>query len=147
MNTNYRQYDMPALDRFGYKITSRLSDAANALPQDISERLRAARVRAVDRHKWVLLQTAPEIFTYGRTGTASAGQGGSHGNWWRKLSMTGLLLTLVLGLFAINIIQDELGASELAEIDTAILTDDLPPSAYIDPGFAQFLRSSHRSEQ
>ena len=30
---------------------------------------------------------------------------------------------------------------EVAEVDAAILTDDLPPSAYTDPGFAQFLKS------
>jgi hypothetical protein len=147
MNTRHRQNDMQALDRFGYKITARLSSAADALAPDISERLRAARVRAVDKRKWVLLQSAPEIFAYGRSGTASAGGGGLHGHWWSRLGMASLLLTLVLGLFTIDVIQDELGSSELAEIDTAILTDDLPPSAYIDPGFAQFLRSTNRSEQ
>jgi hypothetical protein len=26
-------------------------------------------------------------------------------------------------------------------VDAALLTDDLPPSAYADPGFAQFLKS------
>ena len=31
---------------------------------------------------------------------------------------------------------------ELAEIDTALLVDDLPPAAYSDPGFVQFLRQS-----
>ena len=30
-----------------------------------------------------------------------------------------------------------------AEIDAALLTDDLPPDAYSDPGFAEFLRSPH----
>jgi hypothetical protein len=31
-------------------------------------------------------------------------------------------------------------ARELAEIDVAILVDDLPPDAYADPGFSQFLK-------
>ena len=31
--------------------------------------------------------------------------------------------------------------SEVAEVDAAILTDDLPPAAYADPGFTQFLKS------
>ena len=34
--------------------------------------------------------------------------------------------------------------SDLAEIDTALLVDDLPPAAYSDPGFIQFLRQSGR---
>ena len=29
-----------------------------------------------------------------------------------------------------------------AEVDAALLTDDLPPAAYADPGFAQYLKSS-----
>jgi hypothetical protein len=35
-------------------------------------------------------------------------------------------------------------AQELAEVDTAILTDELPPNAYTDAGFAQFLKASAR---
>jgi hypothetical protein len=50
------------------------------------------------------------------------------------------LLALVLGLIAINTIQNDDNANELAEIDAALLTDDLPPAAYTDPGFAQFLK-------
>jgi len=46
----------------------------------------------------------------------------------------------------INIIQDDLSARELADIDTAILTDDLPPAAYIDVGFAQFLKLGNPQE-
>jgi hypothetical protein len=38
-------------------------------------------------------------------------------------------------------VQKEDRANELAEVDTALLTDDLPPSAYADPGFVQFLRA------
>jgi len=38
--------------------------------------------------------------------------------------------------------QVENVTTELTEIDTALLTDDLPPSAYADPGFTQFIKSS-----
>jgi hypothetical protein len=50
------------------------------------------------------------------------------------------LLALVAGLIAIGVMQDELRASEVAEVDAELLTDELPPSAYVDPGFAQYLR-------
>ena len=56
------------------------------------------------------------------------------------------LIALVVGLVAINIIQDDDRTSELAEVDAALLTDDLPPDAYADPGFVQFLKTSHSSE-
>jgi hypothetical protein len=29
----------------------------------------------------------------------------------------------------------------LAEVDSALLIDDLPPAAYADPGFLQFLKN------
>ena len=35
--------------------------------------------------------------------------------------------------------QDNLTA-EIAATDAALLTDELPPDAYTDPGFAQFLK-------
>ena len=31
---------------------------------------------------------------------------------------------------------------ELAEVDAALLTDALPPAAYADPGFLQFLKGN-----
>lgn len=147
MNNSNLLNDKEAADRFGMKIAARLSDGAADLPHDITERLRAARVQAVDKRKWVLMQTAAGIFDQGRSGTLTVGHGPSHSNWWNRIGAVGLLLTLVIGLFVINAAQDELGARELADIDAAILTDDLPPAAYIDPGFAQFLKSGDRREQ
>jgi hypothetical protein len=49
---------------------------------------------------------------------------------------------LVLGLIAINLIQDDLHIREIADLDTELLTDDLPPMAYTDPGFTHFLKIS-----
>jgi hypothetical protein len=48
---------------------------------------------------------------------------------------------LAAGLVTIHVVQNDRRASEVAEVDEAILTDDLPPSAYADPGFAQYLKS------
>jgi hypothetical protein len=51
------------------------------------------------------------------------------------------LIALVAGLAIIQNIMDDDRANELAEVDAALLTDDLPPSAYADPGFLQFLKN------
>ena len=51
------------------------------------------------------------------------------------------MIALVAGLITVSVMQEENRASELAEIDSALLTDDLPPAAYTDPGFAQFLKN------
>jgi hypothetical protein len=37
--------------------------------------------------------------------------------------------------------MDDDRANELAEVDSALLIDDLPPAAYADPGFLQFLKN------
>ena len=133
-------------DEFAARVVQRLSEAKDELPHDIAERLRAARVQAVEKRKWVLTQSTSALFVNNHSGALVAGHGGGHSNWWTRLGAAGLLLTLVLGLFAINVIQDELGAQELADIDAALLTDDLPPAAYLDAGFAQFLKTSNRQE-
>ena len=54
------------------------------------------------------------------------------------------LVVLAAGLIVINTVQNERRASEVAEVDAALLTDDLPPSAYADPGFGQFLKYGNR---
>lgn len=134
-------------DLLGRQICNQLSGALDELPYEITERLRAARVQAVEKRKEVLHNTSPALFAHGSIGTLTAGHGGSrHSGWWQRLGAVGLLLALISALLTINLIQDELGARELADIDAAILTDDLPPAAYLDAGFTQFLKLSHRQE-
>ena len=50
-------------------------------------------------------------------------------------------MALVLGLFVIHSLHNDWRADELASVDTALLIDELPPSAYTDPGFLRFIRS------
>jgi hypothetical protein len=60
---------------------------------------------------------------------------------WNRIASALPLIALAAGLILIHAVQNEWRASEVAEVDAALLTDDLPPSAYADPGFAQFLKS------
>jgi hypothetical protein len=127
-----------AQDRFGLKVAARLSDATDKLPYDISERLRAARVQALGRKK-VASRTAAGVNQSG--GAATLTFGSDHLSWWDRVAAAIPLLILILGLVAINVVQNDRRANELAEIDSALLTDDLPPTAYADPGFIQFLKT------
>ena len=68
------------------------------------------------------------------------------GGWWTRIGSVVPLIALVAGLITISVLQDEDRASELAEVDSALLTDDLPPAAYTDPGFAQFLKADGASD-
>jgi hypothetical protein len=70
-----------------------------------------------------------------------AALGGDEQSWWPRLVSIVPLLVLVAGLVAIQVLGTDQIAEDLAELDAAILTDDLPPDAYADPGFAQFLKA------
>ena len=131
--------------QYARHITQRLTASTGELPYDISERLRAARMQALAKRKVVSLQTAPAVATSGNSATLTLGGGGGF-SLWRQLASALPLIALVAGLVAINIIQDDDRTSELAEVDAALLTDDLPPDAYADPGFVQFLKTSHSRE-
>ena len=131
-------------DRFGLKTASYLSAGTADLPHDISERLRAARAQAVSQRKMTKTQTAETVS--GKSGSAALGWGGEEGlNWWSRIGSVLPLIALVAGLLAINSFQDDLRTQELAEVDSALLTDEMPPAAFADPGFVQFLNTTRQA--
>jgi Protein of unknown function (DUF3619) len=124
------------MDRFGYKVAGALSSANSSLPVDISERLRVARMHAVaSRKKSVDVKAAPVVVSNGGSITLGFGAG-----LWENMASLIPVLVLLLGMFTLDNLQSNLRITELVEVDSALLTDDLPPSAYSDPGFAQFLK-------
>lgn len=129
------------LDRYGLRLAARLNEGAESVPHDIAERLRAARVRAVAQRKRVLTATAPSSLSVGG-GALALGPEDEGLGWFTRISSVLPLIALVAGLLALQIGLDDLAADELAEVDAAILADDLPPAAYTDPGFAQFLKEN-----
>ena len=145
MTNSYHCQNQLAQDRFGLRVAARLSDAADDLSYDISERLRAARVQALGLRKIAVTQTATSVAASGSTATLTFGN--EHLSWWNRVAAAVPLLALVIGLIAINVIQNDKRANEIAEIDAALLTDDLPPAAYADPGFSQFLKMSAGQNQ
>ena len=136
-----------AAERFALRVTARLSSGTEALPYDISERLRASRMQALAKRKVTVpvRRTAPAAVVVNAGSTATLGRGGEGGRWWNALVSAVPLLALVVGLVVIDIAQDERAANDVAEVDAALLTDDLPPDAYSDPGFVQFLKTSAQS--
>lgn len=153
---------LAAEDRAGLMLAARLNEGLNELGPDIGERLRFARERAVARARQSRLQTvavagmawAPAATmalavsgaSLGGAGTMGAGSpnGAAGGQWWAKLVSVLPLLILALGFFAIQDTLMERQIQAAAEVDAALLADDLPPQAYSDPGFAEFLRRQER---
>ena len=126
--------------RFGRRLAAHLSCGTAELPYEVSERLRAARVRALERRRVESVQVArPVVGISG--GVAVLGAGDEGLSWWSRIASALPLIVLAAGLVVIHVAQNDRRARELAEVDAALLTDDLPPAAYADPGFIQFLKA------
>jgi hypothetical protein len=140
MTHDYTQHTDVLVNRFGFKVVGVLTSAQNELPYDVTERLRAARMQALSKRKIPIPVRAAEVNTH-QGGTIALHWGGSDGfGFWNGLASVLPLVALVIGLMLIQSIQDEHRVSELAAVDTALLSDDLPPEAYADDGFTQFLK-------
>ena len=127
--------------RFALKAASYLTAGTVDLPYEISERLRATRAQAVSKRKIALTQTAGSLVNIG-SGAALTWGSNDGLNWWSRIGSVVPLIALVVGLLTINSVQSDNRAREVAEVDSALLTDDLPPAAFADPGFVQFLKAS-----
>lgn len=126
-------------DQFARRVAGRLDAGTAALPHDISERLRAARMQALSQRKLAALQPAKAVsVSAGGQATLSGPDGLS---FWQRIASALPLIVLAAGLVTIHVVQNERRAREVADVDAALLTDDLPPAAYADPGFVQFLKS------
>ncbi|WP_416545377.1 DUF3619 family protein [Limnohabitans sp. DCL3] len=127
------------MDKLGRHLSGQLSLASPDLSHDIAERLRVARqlaighrppaaqVRHIEQNQ---IQTNGTLTTSGDEGLGV----------WSVLASSVPLLALVVGLLTIQWAKDEHIALEIAATDSALLTDELPPHAYTDAGFAQFLK-------
>jgi hypothetical protein len=122
-------------DQYGQRVALRLDRGMDELPYEVRERLRAARVRALEARKQP--EVAPVVVGRGAGATLALGER----SWFNRVASVLPLLVLAAGLVVIHTYLTDRRANELAEVDAALLTDDLPPAAYADPGFVQFLKS------
>lgn len=128
------------IDSLGGRLAKSLDGGLLDLHPDILERLRIARESAVSRRHIVILQSSHAVQSRSPSGELTLGGG----SWWARLSAFAPLAVLVVGLVLISVMADEQRAHELADVDTELLSDELPPSAYSDPGFAKFLQLKGR---
>jgi hypothetical protein len=131
---------MSRVDQVGQAIARQLNDHALDLPHDISERLRVARMQALSQRKLEPVRVlAPQLVTAIGSSMGKLDEGL---NLWSRLASVLPLIALIFGLATIHVLQNEFRANEIAQIDAELLTDDLPPAAYTDPGFLIFLKSN-----
>jgi hypothetical protein len=123
-------------DRLGLLLAERLSQAA--VGHDITERLRVAREAATVRAA-AARRTAPAaVGAPVRVGSGQLAM--SPLPWWWRLASWGPLVVLALGLMMVQELDSAERVRAAADIDAVLLADDLPPQAYADPGFTEFLK-------
>lgn len=138
--------------RLGVRLVSALSLRAQGLPHDIQARLRFAREQALQRAQFARSTRTDRVRAAGASAqllgvatlSLAGGPAQSPGKptWWLRTAGLLPLLLLVGGLMAIQTVRDHERVATAAAIDADLLADDLPPAAWSDPGFAEFLRSS-----
>ena len=126
-----------AESRFARGVASCLSESADSLPADVAERLRVAREKSLA----IARRSRENSEGVGVTASGAAIAGFSQSRWWLRFASVLPLIALVGGLVLIQDWQNRTQISVAAEVDEALLGDDLPINAYRDPGFSEFLKA------
>jgi len=125
--------------RFGARLAASLNERAATVPHDISERLRFSREQALSRVRPAATTvTSPVIAGFSSRAAAVLG---NPGGLWLQLAAWMPLAVLVAGLVLIQEWTTREQVLAAAEIDAVLLADDLPPTAWADPGFREFLKA------
>ena len=127
----------------GLYLAAQLSRGCETLPHDIVERLRFARERALAAvpQRQIAIVAISATAVLGSAGRSAVLGGGPPSIWLRMASVLPLA-ALVAGLVFIQRHYDWQQIEAAAEVDSALLADDLPPAAYRDPGFLEYLRNA-----
>lgn len=124
---------------FAYRVRHALNEKLDDLPASTTDRLAAARQAALSRKK------AHVEVRVTQTATATAGgRGGLLSDpfgWMSRFSVALPLLLVVGGMIGVYQYEQQQSIAELAELDAAVLSDELPLSAYLDHGFNAYLET------
>ena len=128
-------------DQFGQASAALLRQGTQTIPQNIKDRLYAARMKALSVRKPEKVRLQKHVLA----GTSRSWTSGSNG-LWDTVGWITPLVVLVFGLIGIAQWQDDSRINDIAEVDAALLSDDVPPDAYADSGFMAFLKNGPLSE-
>jgi hypothetical protein len=123
---------------FAYKVRHALNEKIDQLPEKVVEGLSSARQIALSRKK----KDSPlRAFVRQNAFAGHVGNFFSNPNthWLSRFSAAVAVAVLVTGLMSIYQAQEQQHLQETASMDAAVLSDELPPNAYLDPGFKNYL--------
>jgi hypothetical protein len=135
------------VDRIGSAVREYLDGSTAQLPSRITDRLYHARLSAMAARKQ---EFTPQLERVLRPQLAlNQGSNGSQpSSPWSRLSWLAPFIVLAMGLLAIAEWQQDARINDIAAVDIALLSDDVPPDAYMDSGFLAFLKlSSHAKRE
>ena len=123
--------------QFGKKVRQVLNRGLLGVDEKVQSRLRAARELALSRQR---PETAP-AFAWADNVLGRLGG-------WSGLARYVIVPVAVLAVAATGIYnwQQNQRIAELEEIDSQLLTDDLPIDAYLDRGFQNWLKKRSADE-
>jgi hypothetical protein len=131
---------------FAYKVRHALNEQLDDLPASTTDRLAQARKLALARKKAHV--DVPLTVRVTKAELASAGGLGGFlqqpFSWLGRMSVALPMLLLVAGLVGVYQYEEQQRIADLAELDAAVLSDELPLSAYLDHGFNAYLTQSEQ---
>lgn len=131
-------------DEFAYKVRQALDEGIEAMPKKTTDRLLASRQMAMARKKAespvLVTERLPRLAgDFSSNLNQRLNDSLNSASWMVRLGIIIPLLILVLGFIGIVHDAQERRIDDLAEIDAAVLADELPIDAYLDHGFDSYL--------
>jgi hypothetical protein len=129
-----------------YKIRHALNETLDELPASTTDRLAAARAQALARKKADVPRVAQTV-RQAQLQTAGFDLRSLFSTQWAmRAAVVAPLLLMVAGMVGVYQYEHEQRIAELAELDAAVLSDDLPLTAYTDHGFNAYLAQQQQQQ-
>ncbi len=122
-------------DLFGYRVRQVLNTGVDDVSDRTAQRLSAARARAVARMKPAKIAVPVPVLAV----AAPRGNGSWFDRGFPGFAFALAAMALVVGLTGMNEWQEQVQIDETAELDTAILADEVPFTAHLDPNYKTLL--------
>ncbi|HEY1058449.1 MAG TPA: DUF3619 family protein [Limnobacter sp.] len=135
-------------------IKRMLDESVETLPANVQSRLNDSIAMALQAHALKAAQTAQ----HARPAFKKQSTGGTVGffetvsNWFNRPALSLALSAAFVAISVAGVVKfgtDAYNAkvTETADLDAAILSDDLPPDAYLDRGFVNFTTKQPKEGQ
>jgi hypothetical protein len=134
------------LDRIGGAVRECLDNSTTQLPSRIADRLYLARLAAMAARKHEFVPQLERVLRPQLALNQGSNSSQPSSNWDR-LSWFAPFIVLAMGLLAIAEWQQDARINDIAAVDIALLSDDVPPDAYMDSGFLAFLKLSSNAKR